>query len=538
MAAKDKVVGMEKPLPIARSESDGVSALTRCNSVPSTPPTPTVVTFDDCPEKNPYKWRFSKKIYVFVFALLSVMNSALASSLPSNAVPYIIADFRVQDTHESSLPTGIFLLGYVVGPMLWSPLSETIGRRPVLLYSFVVFFLFTVASALAPNWPLLLFFRFVCGSMGAAPQTVVGGAYADIFEARARGIAMAFYMAVASFGPIIGPIISGFVSQYGWRWSFWVDLICAGVTLVGLIFMPETFGPVILKRHAAERSKKLGKEISAPVSKFDKDLKTIFLRPMYMLIFEPIILFTSLYVGLVYALVYFYFQAYPIIFPEIYEFSIQTTSLTLLPLGIGAASTALVAIAWDKKYTTAQHNSKRTICSIPITFNPETHRLPISCLGSITITLSLFWLAWTANPSIHWIVPVLSGLFFGFGYQSIFTSLLIYVTDAYKIYSASALASSVIVRSILGAALPVAAKPMYSALGVGWATSLVGFVSLACVPIPYVLFWKGAWVRGRSAFCQMLVRDEWEREAEARIEPGAGGEGGVSDENQKVSGEC
>lgn len=60
---------------------------------------------------------------------------------------------------------------------------------------------------------------------------------------------------------------------------------------------------------------------------------------------------------------------------------------------------------------------------------------------------------------------------------------------------------------MLGAALPVAAKPMYRDLGVGWATSLVGFVSLACVPIPYVLLWKGRWVRERSRFCQMLVKE-------------------------------
>ena len=124
------------------------------------------------------------------------MNSGVASSLPSNAVPYIIDDFKLQNTNESSLPTGIFLLGYVVGPLIWSPLSETIGRRPVLLYTFIFFFLFTLACALAPNWSSLLFFRFVCGGMGAAPQTVIGGSYADIFEAQARGRAMAFYMAV------------------------------------------------------------------------------------------------------------------------------------------------------------------------------------------------------------------------------------------------------------------------------------------------------------------------------------------------------
>jgi MFS family permease len=124
------------------------------------------------------------------------MNSGVSSSLPSNAVPYIFENFKIDDESQSSLPTSVFLLGYVVGPLIWSPLSETIGRRPVLVYTFIVFFLFTLACALAPNWPSLLFFRFVCGCMGASPQTVIGGVYADIFEARARGRVMAFYMAV------------------------------------------------------------------------------------------------------------------------------------------------------------------------------------------------------------------------------------------------------------------------------------------------------------------------------------------------------
>ncbi|KAL4787024.1 major facilitator superfamily domain-containing protein [Aspergillus varians] len=482
--------------------------------LPSTPPHATVITFQDCPKKNPYNWPLPKKLYVVVFTLLSVMNSGVSSSLPSNAVPYIMESFNLKDNGQSSLPTGIFLLGYVVGPLIWSPLSETIGRRPVLLYTFVVFFLFTLACALAPGWSSLLFFRFVCGCMGAAPQTVIGGAYADVFEARARGRAMAFYMAAASFGPILGPIVSGFASEHGWRWSFWADLIFAGVTLVGLVFLPESFGPVILKRQAAEMSKLSGRQISAPLSKLNTDLTTIFLRPLYMLIFEPIILFTSIYVGIVYALVFFYFQAYPIIFPQVYGFSIKMTSLAFLPIGIGASSTALVAIYWDLKYSSATAHPKKPFMFNLLPFSPELHRLPISCLGSLTIPTSLFWLAWTASPTTHWIVPILSGFLFGFGYQSIFTSMGIYVTDAYKIYSASALASSVISRSMLGAALPVAAKPMYESLGVGWATSLVGFVSLVCVPIPYLLLWRGEWIRERSAFCQMLGKEDGEEEEE------------------------
>ncbi|KAL5340688.1 major facilitator superfamily domain-containing protein [Aspergillus crustosus] len=489
--------------------------------IPTPPPTPTpmIITFDDCPKANPYKWPLSRKLYVVFFTLLSVMNSGISSSLPSNAAPYIMKDFKVEDSSQSSLPTGIFLLGYVVGPLIWSPLSETIGRRPVLVYTFIVFFLFTLASALAPGWSTLLFFRFVCGCMGAAPQTVIGGSYADVFEAKARGRAMAIYMGVASFGPILGPIVSGFASQIGWRWSFWVDLIFAGFTLAGLLFLPETFGPVILKRRAAELSKELGREVSTPVSKLDTDLATIFLRPLQMLITEPIISATCLYMAVVYALVFFYFQAYPIIFPEIYDFNIQMTSLAFIPVGVGACSTCLLAISWDMIYDSAVSRKKPWF----LPFSPELHRLPISCFGGVIIVISLFWLAWTANSNIHWIWPVLSGLLFGLGYQSILTSLLIYTTDAYRIYSASALASSVITRSILGAALPVAAKPMYASLGVGWATSLVGFVSLAFIPVPFVLLWKGDWIRQRSRFCQLLVKQEWDESEVGNLRGGGQG---------------
>lgn len=136
-------------------------------------------------------------MFVVVTALFNVLNSGISSSLPSNAVPYIFKDFDLHNSQEKSLPTSIFLIGFIIGPVIWSPLSETIGRRPVLLGPFTIFVLGTLACALAPNWGALLFFRLVCGAMGAAPQTVIGGVYADLFsDRRSRGRAMAFYMSV------------------------------------------------------------------------------------------------------------------------------------------------------------------------------------------------------------------------------------------------------------------------------------------------------------------------------------------------------
>lgn len=107
-------------------------------------------------------------------------------------------DFGLEGNGQKVLPTAIFLIGYCVGPLVWSPLSETIGRRPVLFWTFTVFVLGTLGCAVSPNWTALLIFRLICGTMAAAPQTVSGGVYADMFsDMRSRGRAMALYMSVS-----------------------------------------------------------------------------------------------------------------------------------------------------------------------------------------------------------------------------------------------------------------------------------------------------------------------------------------------------
>ena len=80
-----------------------------------------------------------------------------------------------------------------------------------------------------------------------------------------------------------------------------------------------------------------------------------------------------------------------------------------------------------------------------------------------------------------------------------------YLTDAYDIYSASALASSVFSRNISAALLlPLATYPMYDRLGVGWACSLLGFICLGLSPIPFLFLRYGKTLRSRSKFCQRL----------------------------------
>lgn len=148
-----------------------------------------------------------RKIYILFAGIVAVINSTLGSSLPSNAINYIAPYFNVTNEQQLVLPISLFLVGYVLGPLIFGPLSETYGRRIIMLSSFVLFTLFTMACALAPNWPSFLIFRLCCGINASSPITVVGGLYADVFENPViRGRAMAIFMVVSRQRRPAGPL--------------------------------------------------------------------------------------------------------------------------------------------------------------------------------------------------------------------------------------------------------------------------------------------------------------------------------------------
>ena len=96
---------------------------------------------------------------------------------------------------------------------------------------------------------------------------------------------------------------------------------------------------------------------------------------------------------------------------------------------------------------------------------------------------------------------MIATIFFGAGNLLIFCSAVLYLIDTYQsVAGASAAAANGLLRYVCGAVFPLFTLQMYRALGVGWATSLLGFVTVALLPIPWVLFWYGERIRARSAY--------------------------------------
>jgi len=176
--------------------------------------------------------------------------------------------------------------------------------------------------------------------------------------------------------------------------------------------------------------------------------------------------------------------------------------LPFISLCIGQILGSIVVMLWEPTYLKRMKANK----GIPI---PE-NRLPPAMLGAILFPMGLFWFAWAGNypEKVHWIVPTLSGVFIGAGLVLIFLQCLNYIIDSYLMFAASAISANSFLRSIFGAVFPLFAVQLFQKLGVNWAGSLLAFVSLALVPMPFVFFKYGKKLRTKSKLAPVFGEHE------------------------------
>ncbi|OJD16020.1 hypothetical protein AJ78_03773 [Emergomyces pasteurianus Ep9510] len=502
--SNDSLSESENGSPMSTEEMDSALSAYRFRQVASK----TIVSFHSKDPENPVNWSKNKKRFVFVSGMITVLNSTLCASLPSGAMPYIAKEFNITNQEQLVLPISLFLVGYVFGPILCGPLSESYGRKVVMVIPFIIFMAFTMGCALCQNWESLLVFRFILGVVASAPIAIVGGLFADIHsDPRERGQVMAYFMAVTTVGPLVSPWLSGFTAPISWRWPFWIALMIAGLSAPLCFFMPETYAPVLLQRRARALRKSTGnRNIVAPFDIQKRGVRVMITvtltRPIRMMIHESIVLFTCLYLSIVYAIFFLYFQAYPIIFRGIYHMNTGVSGLMYLPIALGAILSCAVFNWWDSYLYKAKLRGA-TWANIE-----EYRRLPLACIGGPLYVISLFWLGWTSSPSIHWAVPMLSGIPFGAGYLLIFMAMLNYLSDAYETFSSSAQSAASCCRSIFAVLIPISTTPMFNRLGVSWSCTMLGFFSLAMSLIPFAFIRYGEYIRQNSKFCQYLLQQK------------------------------
>ncbi|SMQ47322.1 unnamed protein product [Zymoseptoria tritici ST99CH_3D7] len=484
--------------------------------------------------ENPKNWSSARRWYITVASVLLVVNATFASSAPSGCLPSIAEEFSVS-TEAAGLVVTMFLLGYVFGPLFFAPLSEFYGRRWIFYISFAAYIAFNFLCAFTPNFAGLLVGRFLTGTMAAAALSNAPGVLADIWGPIERGSALAVFSMMTFVGPAIGPVISGFLQlKKDWRWSFYVLLWLAALTIPTMLTIPETLpSQVLLNKAVRIRKAKIPgyENVKAPVEATDRTLMGIFkvaLSRPWIILFDTISLLCAIYVSVVYLLVYMLFSIYPIVFQQRRGWNPGVGELPLLGYVLGAWLGGAIVFYnshLEKKKTLAGYQRK-----------PE-DRLPLAMIGGIVFPIAMFWFGWSGEyDSVHWIVPTIAGVFLAASIMLIFVAYLNYITDSYLMYAASAIAANTVVRSAIAAAAPLFTDYMFESLGVGGGASLIGGVGVLLAPIPFVFHRYGGAIRKRSKFAPTDEGEREEREV-GDVEKGrqVGGAGHVTGQGKRRS---
>lgn len=149
-------------------------------------------------------------------------------------IPAVMQDYHTDSTSFATFAVSIFVLGFACGSLILPPLSEMHGRVVVYHATDGLFLLFTAACGLAPGESTLLAFRFLSGFAGVASITIGSGTIADLMPREQRGRAVSIWSVGTILGPMVGPIIGGYVADVlGWRWMFWIMAIVVSFSAPG-----------------------------------------------------------------------------------------------------------------------------------------------------------------------------------------------------------------------------------------------------------------------------------------------------------------
>ena len=175
-----------------------------------------------------------------VLALMTAMGpistDLYVPSLPNLAVDLQTTPARVQWTMSA------YLLGFGIGQIFYGPLSDKLGRKPVLLAGFCIFLFATIGSALAASIEMLTIARSIQGIGGACPQILARAMVRDLYEGHRAGRQLSIMSTIMGLAPILSPLAGGVLAiWFSWRAAFVLMFaLVSTLTIIAAVFLPET----------------------------------------------------------------------------------------------------------------------------------------------------------------------------------------------------------------------------------------------------------------------------------------------------------
>ncbi|KAF2086509.1 MFS general substrate transporter [Saccharata proteae CBS 121410] len=486
------------------------------------PPSPTqddnidIVDWEENDPENPFNWSSRRKWLITITTCFISILTGLPAGAYGSGNNQMSQEFNVDNSNFPYLyfATTSWNMGAALWPLIFVPLTEQTGRMPGYFVSYILFLIWLIPSAVAPNFATLIVTRFFGGGASSVSINIVGGTITDIWKGdRARSLPMSIFGMTSVVGIALGPFIgSAIAANMNWRWIYYIQLAFDGGCLpIFWFILKETRGDVIL-RHRAKKLRKQGHTNAYARSELSKvsvaeSLKISFMRPTKMLFTEWVVFSFTMWISFAWGILYLFQSSVVQTFSTNYNFGTMDTGLVQLAISAGAVIGTIINPIQDMLYLkSAKHNKEHPGKPIPEA------RLYFSVPGSLIFTAGLFWYGWSSYPDVPWIVPTLGIGCVGVGIYSIYLAVVNYLADAYEKYAASALSAASLGRNLFGAFLPLASPALYTNLGFQWASSLLGFIGVVVSLAPVYLLFRGPEIRRKSPFMREATFDEGEAE--------------------------
>ncbi|KAG1848315.1 major facilitator superfamily domain-containing protein [Suillus subalutaceus] len=450
------------------------------------------VKFDEGDPRDPQNFSYARKWAI----TLTCSASASSYSISYESMMHDLNCTQLQATVGLSL----YVLGFGIVPLISSSFSEECGRRPLYIVSSVLFMLAEVMNALAPNIQVVIVSRILQGVFGSTGASLVGGSIADIWQPHERGLPMSLFAFSSIFSFGLGSVFGGLIAtspHLGWRWVQWVHVMVSGAYVLDVILvMNETRSSIVLAHIAKDTRKttgdpryRSGAEIDRPSIK--SLMKTSCTRPLHLLLTEPIVQSFSIWCGFTWGVVYCLLESITTEFQSVYNFSVSETGFVFLSV-IGFMANMYQDTLYKKNFS----------------IKGQEARLYMACVAAIVLPVSMFIYAWTASPTIPWIVPLIALTAFMSGVFVIFQVSFLYLADCYGPYTSSAQAGQSLSRNFMALIFPLFTQQMFAGMTYKWGLTLWALISVAMAPIPWVIFFFGSKIRLHSKVSRKILEAE------------------------------
>ncbi|CAG7923226.1 unnamed protein product [Penicillium olsonii] len=452
--------------------------------------------------ENPHNWSNRKRALIATIICLYTFVVYTTSAIYTSSLEGVMKEFGV-DTLVATLGLSLYVLGYGIGPLVFSPLSEipVIGRNPVYIITMFLFVIISIPTALVKNFAGLLVLRFLQGFFGSPCLASGGASIQDMYSLMSLPYAMMAWVSAAYCGPALGPLISGFaVPVKGWRWSLYESIwASAPVLILMFVFLPETSTATILLRRAARLRKIHNNSRFMSQSEIDQKNMRVsaiavdaLIKPLEITIKDPAVLFVQIYTAIIYGIYYSFFEVFPLVYPVDYGMNLGQIGLVFLCIMVSC----IVGIALYVAYIHYWMNPRIRRYG----FGAQESRLLPALPASFGPTIGLFLFAWTARSSIHWIAPTIGITIYGATVFIVMQCIFVYIPLSYPQYAASLFAANDFFRSALACGSVLFAHPLFGNLGVARGVSLLGGLSVIGIIGIWLLFFYGGKLRALSKF--------------------------------------